>query len=673
MSHPTPPRPGPLNLAALLLFCVSGLAAAPLPSGEALRVGGAHGLGPLSIGLSTYPVGTARVSGGEQSDLFALAGRFSHPPGLFLLPWQATTREGTPVFGAPVAVAIAGVSGLPDGPLTLVEHDGQILLLLMAERKEVRVLRLEKAPLRFVNHARIALPPLPRQPTSLAALANPDGTFELIMAISDGTAYRPRTPDWREPTYIPYDGTGRWIGGYPYLGLYAVHCPSGLANGRAQPLRQVSTTEREILLRGGSTTAIRTAGGTDRDLLVSTWWGDFLFYRNAAARGLELAARQPIRDPEGRILRHPSCGGRVVAYPRADGSGTDFLAGGEGAVYFYRASGGTDGDGVPTFAGPVPVLQSNALLYAGSLPVPNLVDWDGDGLVDLVVGNSEGRLLYFRNIGSETAPAFAPAIALAAGGEEIQIQPGARGSLQGPAEARWGYLSPTVVDWNGDGRLDVVTSSATAEHLVWIGLGERPPSRLRAAQTLLVDGLEVRGTWRCRPGAGLLGGRMAYVALNDQDRLHLYWRLDDRHLADGGELRLKDGRSISANFLSAGGTGRTKITLADWDGDGITDLILGTPRHGSIPDRERGLPQALGLPGAAVLVLRNVGSESEPVFDLPALVTHDGAPLYFGQHECAPTVGVLGGEPCLIVGQEDGRLIYYKRSQLDLFRPRFDL
>lgn len=684
-----PHAPTTRTLRACLLALAAGLAVAaattqaappaaaagapPLVSGEPLRVGGPHGLGPLSIGLSNYPVGVVRLTGGQQPDLIAIAGRFSHPPGLFLLPWQATTREGTPVFGKPVELAIEGVSGLPPSPLTVLEAGGEVFLVTIAERREARIMRLDRQKRQFIRHAAITLPRLPRQPTSLAVLPNPDGSIELLMAISDATRYRPDKPDWRDPAFIPYDGTGRWIGGYPHLALYAVHAPSGLGSGRSGELRRVSPTEREILLRGGHLTRVDAPGGQGRDLVVGTWWGDLLFYRNPAASGTELARRTLIRDPSGRVLRHPSCAGHLVAYPGADGRTTDLLVGGEGAVYFYRATGEIDADGVPTYAQPVPVLQRDAELYAGSLPVPNLVDWDGDGLPDLIVGNSEGRLLLFRNIGTAAAPAFAPGVALAAGGEEILIQPGARGSLQGPAEARWGYLSPTAVDWNGNGQLDIVASSSTAEHIVWMGMGERPPSRLRAAQTLLADGLELRGTWRCKPGAGLLGGRMAYVALNDHDRLHLYWRIDDRHLEDGGELRLVDGRTIQANFLSAGGTGRSKIVLFDWDGDGVTDLLIGTPRHGSIPDPDRGIPQSLGLPGAAVLFLRNAGTDSAPVFELPAIITHDGRPLYFGQHECAPAVGELAGELCLIVGQEDGRLVYFQKSRLGLFRPRFDL
>src|SRR5690606_13007154 len=114
---------------------------------------------------------------------------------------------------------------------------------------------------------------------------------------------------------------------------------------------------------------------------------------------------------------------------------------------------------------------------------------------------------------------------------------------------------------------------------------------------------DLHGTWRVQPAVGRLDGRMAYVILDDEDEFRLFWRIDDWNVEDGGKLRLTDGSTIRGNFLAAGGTGRLKLVLADWDGDGIQDLLVGTPRHGSVPNPETGLPQSKGLPGSAVLWL----------------------------------------------------------------------
>ena len=129
---------------------------------------------------------------------------------------------------------------------------------------------------------------------------------------------------------------------------------------------------------------------------------------------------------------------------------------------------------------------------------------------------------------------------------------------------------------------------------------------------------------------------------------------------------------IGANFLSAGGTGRLKLNLVDWDADGRLDLLVGTPRHGSVPDPEKGLPQSLGLPGSAVLLLRNVGEAATPRFAFPKLVAFQGAPIFLGQHACGPTLADFGNPagPDLIVGEEDGRFLFYAREALSLDAPK---
>ena len=57
-------------------------------------------------------------------------------------------------------------------------------------------------------------------------------------------------------------------------------------------------------------------------------------------------------------------------------------------------------------------------------------------------------------------------------------------------------------------------------------------------------------------------------------QFHLYWRVDDYNLKDGGKLKLDDGSIISGNFLKAGGTGRLKFNLVDWNQDAKLDLIV---------------------------------------------------------------------------------------------------
>ena len=75
---------------------------------------------------------------------------------------------------------------------------------------------------------------------------------------------------------------------------------------------------------------------------------------------------------------------------------------------------------------------------------PNLgafVDWDGDGRKDLIGCHFENTIRFYRNIGSATAPEFADP-------EGITIL---------KAESPQMISGADVVDWNGDGDLDILT------------------------------------------------------------------------------------------------------------------------------------------------------------------------------------------------------------------------
>jgi hypothetical protein len=77
---------------------------------------------------------------------------------------------------------------------------------------------------------------------------------------------------------------------------------------------------------------------------------------------------------------------------------------------------------------------------------PQVVDWDRDGTKDLITGNTEGQLLFYRNVGPDDAPLFVDSVLVESDGVAID--------LPGTPRSR-----PDVCDWTQDGTLDVLIGS----------------------------------------------------------------------------------------------------------------------------------------------------------------------------------------------------------------------
>lgn len=84
---------------------------------------------------------------------------------------------------------------------------------------------------------------------------------------------------------------------------------------------------------------------------------------------------------------------------------------------------------------------------------PYLADWNEDGKMDLLVGNGGGYLHFFRNTGSGD---FAPGVMVKAAGKDLDVGSNA---------------SPCVADWNEDGKKDLVMGKGNGEIYVYLNEG----------------------------------------------------------------------------------------------------------------------------------------------------------------------------------------------------------
>jgi hypothetical protein len=123
---------------------------------------------------------------------------------------------------------------------------------------------------------------------------------------------------------------------------------------------------------------------------------------------------------------------------------------------------------------------------------PTTADWDGDGRWDLLVGAGDGSVMFYRNAGTANAPAFAPGVALippAKGGYQIaHDQTPQRSCMRAKVHC---------ADWNGDGHLDLLVGDYISVKMPEPELTEEQLARrdeLRKEQQKL--GSKLSGLWQ---------------------------------------------------------------------------------------------------------------------------------------------------------------------------------
>ncbi|MBT4097823.1 MAG: hypothetical protein HOE86_09280, partial [Gemmatimonadetes bacterium] len=346
-----------------------------------------------------------------------------------------------------------------------------------------------------------------------------------------------------------------------------------------------------------------------------------------------------------------------------------FAADNAGNIDWARCYG-RDAANRPIYDTPRKVKQRNPHVNGGIFSVPTVGDWRGTGVPDLLVGSIEGYIFWYKTLSTDPLR-FAPPERVRYGTTEIRrlatpYPAGEQhwGGSQSPYDGETGgYSNPVLIDWNGNGLLDLVVSDMVSLYEWYPNGGTQTVPELGPPQRLHIsDGSPLIGPWRQQPGIGCFSNDvLPDIIIQDQDLdLALYRRTgpdDLSALQPGEKLRYEDGSTIKTHGVytpdGGDGRGRTKLNVVDWDGDGRLDLLIGVgPQHGS-PYR-----------GSYVLFAKNVGSNREPVFCKPVILLFDGEgqPLEFWRHgvHMAPVDWDGDGAFELVAGADQGHIWYWQ-------------
>ncbi|MDO8957670.1 MAG: FG-GAP-like repeat-containing protein [Deltaproteobacteria bacterium] len=263
---------------------------------------------------------------------------------------------------------------------------------------------------------------------------------------------------------------------------------------------------------------------------------------------------------------------KIVADWNGDGLYDLILGDSDGYVTVYLNQGTNDS---PKYAVGMKLRGGGKEIKVRSPSVPYLVDWNGDGKIDLLVGNGGGYLHFFPNAGSVDSLDFAPGVMVQAAGKDLDVG---------------GKASPCVIDWNEDGKIDLLMGNGSGEIFLYLNEGSNEQPVFGKPIKLNGGSLDVGSTSSPEVVDWNGDGKKDLIIGNADGEIIVFLNKgtneDPQYDNKGEKLPLKFGEDVSPRVIGWNRPGANDLVVADRNGEVTLYVNTGTPQSPAFSEKK---------------------------------------------------------------------------------------
>ncbi len=189
---------------------------------------------------------------------------------------------------------------------------------------------------------------------------------------------------------------------------------------------------------------------------------------------------------------------------------------------------------------------------------PQIADWNNDGKLDLLVGDTNGKITLFLNNGNKGNPQLIKKGFVKAGSSDLFV--GNR-------------ASPVFVDWNNDSKRDLVVGDDAGYVRLYLNSGTNSDPQFTTFTYIKISNSYIQVSYSASPEVcDLDGDGRKDLLISDYSGYVYFYRNSGE---DANPIFLTQEKLMAGSSYLKTNSSYARIDVVDWDEDGDLDILAG--------------------------------------------------------------------------------------------------